>query len=838
MSGFALTRSSAYLSALLILHVVTVGALGNTTPDRFVSIHSIAARAASNGVWVEWQTASEVNTVGFIVWRMGSAGVPAAQINDNPIPAWSVPQGGTYRVHDASADSTATNHYAIEEIEANGARRMYGPFTVNPPNEFDPETALPAIEPRRAIATQRPARTTGTTPTSDRLTATIHREGVYEISAETLAAHFGLPTDAAQALLARDEIEIRHGGQRTPAFTSSSGIRFYAPANCDPFAAGEAYVIQRGRNLRISAEPPSTAATLASDFAETITVESNRIAALSAVSYPNEDYWVWEKLVAGDEETDRKPFELPVVGLADPTRPATLSVDLLGGNETEISPNHRIRATLNGVTLGTISWDGRMRLSASWRVPSGALHEGTNVVEVQATKVTDDSFSIVYVDRIRLSYRRLFEMDGRLFFTADGSAVSIAGADTASACVLDVSDPYRPALVRWTADGANLALPATQEGHRYLAFDNRDVATAQVDAVPRSAWLASPTNNFDYVVVAGPGLESAAATLAAYRQSRGLRAAVIPLSAINDTFGAGLSGPSVVQRFLEYAHTFWAAAPRYIALAGDGTYDYQNQLGYNDSLLPPALISTPNGLFASDAPYADMNADGSPDAAIARLPARSGDELRVMIDKIIAYEAGEGTWTNEAFLLADDSDADDDFESESADAAAALTSRFSVTRCDLSTSGPDAARTASINAINRGVAVFNYAGHGALDRLAQEGIVQSSDAGGLTNGVRMPLLITMTCLVGRYSVPGYPCLGEELLRAADGGVIAVISPVGLTSGALSTPLNQKLATRLGAGATRLGDLWLSASADYLAATGDSEGLQIYNVIGDPALELK
>jgi hypothetical protein len=122
--------------------------------------------------------------------------------------------------------------------------------------------------------------------------------------------------------------------------------------------------------------------------------------------------------------------------------------------------------------------------------------------------------------------------------------------------------------------------------------------------------------------------------------------------------------------------------------------------------------------------------------------------------------------------------------------------------------------------------------------LAQEGILTSSDVAGLTNGVRAPLLVSMTCVVGRYSVPGFPCLGEELLRSVPGGAVAVVSPVGLSSRSLSGPLNAALARRLGQGGGRLGEIWLDAALDFTTGDYDPLAFLIFNVLGDPALVIK
>ena len=208
-----------------------------------------------------------------------------------------------------------------------------------------------------------------------------------------------------------------------------------------------------------------------------------------------------------------------------------------------------------------------------------------------------------------------------------------------------------------------------------------------------------------------------------------------------------------------------------------------------------------------------------------------------MVDKIIAYESASGAWAGRALALADDPDAGGAFETNSDAVASVLAARFSVTNVYLGRLGLAATRLRTLQAWNEGVGCVNYAGHGAIDRLAQEGILVAADVAALTNGCRAPLLVSMTCVVGRYSVPGFPCLGEELMRSG-GGAIAVISPVGLSSEQISTPLNLALARRLALGPTRLGDLWISSVSDYLDAGRDPVAPVLFNVLGDPGVKLK
>ena len=69
-------------------------------------------------------------------------------------------------------------------------------------------------------------------------------------------------------------------------------------------------------------------------------------------------------------------------------------------------------------------------------------------------------------------------------------------------------------------------------------------------------------------------------------------------------------------------------APKYMVFIGDGSFDYKDYQGFGDSLVPPLMVDTPDGLAPSDNLLADLvGNDGVPEVAIGRIPALSGAEV-------------------------------------------------------------------------------------------------------------------------------------------------------------------------------------------------------------------
>jgi hypothetical protein len=87
--------------------------------------------SAQTRVDVAWQTASEVNTVGFLLYRANTPAGPGEKITPNLIPVQGdALTGGDYHYSDDSVRAGQTYYYWLEEIETSGSATRHGPITV------------------------------------------------------------------------------------------------------------------------------------------------------------------------------------------------------------------------------------------------------------------------------------------------------------------------------------------------------------------------------------------------------------------------------------------------------------------------------------------------------------------------------------------------------------------------------------------------------------------------------------------------------------------------------------------------------------------------------------
>jgi hypothetical protein len=430
---------------------------------------------------------------------------------------------------------------------------------------------------------------------------------------------------------------------------------------------------------------------------------------------------------------------------------------------------------------------------------------------------------------------------------ADGAGTyTVSGFSDPNILVFNISNPLMP---EWneatTVDGSagnyRVSFNASSAGSRYVALTAGGAGTGLAVSGDSASGLSSKGNKADYVVIAPSDLIDAARPLADYRKGQGLTTMVVSLDDIMDEFNFGISSPEAIRSFLTYAYKNWSKPPKYVVLAGEGTWDYRNIFGLGGNVVPPILVATPMGLFPSDNSLADVNGDHVPEIAIGRLPVLTAADLQAVINKIITFESRAG---NRVIMAADNADDGGNFTADSDNLAALVPSTYPVEKIYLSgdPAATDQTRQRLLDSMNRGAVLLNYIGHAGMGQLADEDLLDASYLSGLSNFNGMPIVTAMTCLVGDFATPGYDSLSQSLVLKSDGGAVAVWAAAGLSMNPDARLLAQGFFSSVfkarGKGVkTVLGDAILQAFRAYRNTGGPSYVLDIYTLLGDPALRM-
>lgn len=382
-------------------------------------------------------------------------------------------------------------------------------------------------------------------------------------------------------------------------------------------------------------------------------------------------------------------------------------------------------------------------------------------------------------------------------------------------------------------------------------------ANAPTLRADRGGDLPDPAQPVDYLVIGPRVLLPDLAPLLQARQAQGLRAAVAPLEAIDDTWGGGRPGPDGVQRFLAHALSRWPRpAPRFLLLVGLPARDPRFRSLAAVPALGPAPAYMPTrpryshefGETLSDVSLATVyGADPLPDLAVGRLPARTPEQVRVAVAKVLAYEAlprGD-PFEERALLVADDGEAP--FREGVEETRRALPPGTQALLARLGLDGDAATlRPAIQREWDQGLLITDFAGHGGIAAWTSESLLRIGGSGPdvaarLVNGARLPISVSRACQEGyaAFEFSFFPSRSETLLFNPNGGSIACFASAGISGARAKQRLVQAfMEAALQDQAPTLGEAVLAAQRQVLAEGADEEdALATHVLYGDPALRL-
>ena len=817
-------------------------------------------------VVLSWDTASEIGTAGFYLFRKDDRTDQYVRVNSNLLPGLiTSPRGGTYRYIDEGAQPGATYIYYLVEIEQRGGRRIHGPFTVTPAAGNSPaqaqvslssfsRTAHPlfaAKKTRIEAVAQSVKNTKVKSPQqsneSTKIKISVNAQGMYLIDASDIATLLGTARNKVSALIRKKMFLMTNNGKEI-SYTrakGNSGIIFYGEGINSSYTAENVYWLEIGNGTLMETVKGKRPAPVSDEqtFIKTVHAEQNNWSAEGLFGNPQADYWFWDYIVAGDSSEGSKQFTINVTGVANEDN-VNFSANLQGATDT----GHHAVVCLNGTQIGEGSWNGIGAYTLKCSFDRSLLREGDNDVEVTGVLDNDVPYSIFYINSFNLYFQSYFRTNNDKFFVRGNGqqTVTIEGFTNSHIEVFDITDSSHPKqLAKVTvnnggAGGYSLSFRPESEDNVYLAQTVSAIQEPSSVAAGSISSLKTVGNSADYLIITTEALKDTAARLAEYRQSEGLNSMVVTQEAIMDEFNYGIYSPEAIKNFLSYAYANWSQHPEFVVLAGEGNYDYKNYMNFGGNLIPPIMIGTAQGLFPSDNHFADVNGDHVPEMAIGRLPAATAEELETLIGKIISYEtSGGGDWINRILMVADNPDEGGDFTADSDSLAAIITPAFTVDKIYLSDNTLDETRQSLLNGLNSGAAFLNYLGHAGLTRLSEEGLLTLDDVDSLANQDRLPVVTSMTCVMGNYSIPGTDSLGTSLLLKQNGGSISVISPSGMSFNSQALILAKSFYESYLEGPDMpLGTILLNALGKSSTAGVYGYILDMYNLLGDPAMQIK
>lgn len=717
-------------------------------------------------------------------------------------------------------------------------------------------------------------------------------EGIYRITYEYLGEEYGKSNGINPKNIIPSQIHVYNRdkdvaihveGEENGFFDAGDFIEFYGA----PVRAGDPEYKYTDKNyywLKISSDPPVRMAEWDStglgetqtSYRYTYHGELNWFYWESMPDGAGLDHWFWgQRIKAGDS----RPYDLKGVDLTniDSSKYAEVRVYLHGKTDDPAEPDHTTSVSLNGNVLGDVQWDGQKPVTRSFKdVPLSQLNNGENKVTFEEIMNPDVSVDSIFVNWIEIDYYKKFIAEGhRLKFTVNGNGelnFTISGFTNSFIYIFDISNPFKVRRLsnpKITYSGgvykANFS-DAVTDNATYLAVALPAIVENKFEFFTDSLSLKSPDNGADYIIITHEDLKESVLPLASHRESQGYRVKVVTTKEIYNEFSGGIFTPAAIKNFLKYAYEYWQGdAPEFVVLIGDAVVDYKNYWGpYYEkeqvNYVPTYLVETAIvGETPSDNWFVTVAGDDPiPDMFIGRIPAKSPDEVKAVINKIISYETGgKGSWQSRALFATNDQDPR--FDEYSDEWTGYLPQAYTTSKIYASKyTDKTQPRTDLINQLNNGVVLTSFFGHGSIDLWAVTGDAQESftseDASKLSNQGMYPFVVAFNCLNGLFAEPseGVPIilpdgttlsyaipLVEAMLMQADKGALAMWSP-----SAFAYPSEQRLIGHelfsgiFEKGNNILGSVTTAAKVNpVIKKEIYEENLDVFTFFGDPATRL-
>ncbi|UCF04827.1 MAG: T9SS type A sorting domain-containing protein [bacterium] len=649
------------------------------------------------------------------------------------------------------------------------------------------------------------------------------------------------------------EVPLVVYGESDGSFDTGDAVVFFGCGNTGDYSLDNIYWLtwggDTGMRMPERGVSPGDSFPVPDSFLVRMHLEKDERYYSNVYNGEGKDHWFWAELKAPPTAT--WPFPLSIA--ADPVGP--LAVNLTVGLRGKTSGTHRTEVLVNNNEVDNFSWSGMEEYEKTCSFSNSYIYSGRNLLMVRCSSGLLDQY---YVNWFDIEYWRGSHADDNLLHFSDPetgpSQYEIDGFTGDDIELFDITEGepttrFTGLSVRPSGGSARtLVFEDTVDGREYIAL--RPSRRLKPHRIVRDdpSDLHSPSRGADYIIITHEDFTDALQPLVDLRRSDGLRVTMVKIDDVYDEFSYGNTDPGAIREFLAYAYDNWhEPPPSYVLLVGDASYDYKGNLSGGN------INYVPTHLFISQSEYVETSSDDwfaciigddrFPELLVGRISAQTVDDVSSQVEKVVTYETAlpPGDWRKRILLIADPPDEGGDFESvvERFAANYIIPAGFIPYILYVRECNPNC-KQLIIDAVDEGVVICNFIGHGSIDIWSKSGILHSTDIQDFSNGDRLPFFVTFDCLNGffHHAVDDY-CIAEELVRATGKGAVACWSHSGLDYTTSSSILGDGLYEALLLnGNYVLGSAVYRAKVRYLS-------LQVYFwdqavmliLFGDPALEM-
>jgi len=492
-------------------------------------------------------------------------------------------------------------------------------------------------------------------------------------------------------------------------------------------------------------------------------------------------------------------------------------------------------------------------------------------VKFQFTKGSS-GLSVGYLDFFLISLTRQLALYGdQTIFRSSASVLNPVSAyeisnNTNSSRVWEITNPNDVKEQLVTFSGGKVNFATTSEWLKsFVVFDINKVKAPTFESTVSNQNLVSITAP-ELIIITHPTFLSEAQRLANHRQNHsGMNVNVVTTEQVFNDFSGGKQDVTALRDFVRSLYSQANSQLKNVLLFGRGSYDYKNRVLGNTNYVP--IYESRNSLspletYGSDDYFTFLEShegewgespaqNHTMDIGIGRLPIKTLEEARLVVDKFIEYDknpSASGAWQNEILFVADDGDFNihNSQANQLANSIDLLNPNFNTKKFFLDSyeqvdkpsgqSSPDASKALDL-AIRKGALIVNFTGHGSERVWMDEQILDATIIQNWKNGPHYPLFVTATCEFGRHDDPFQITSGELTLLQKKGGSIGIVTTARPVNSSTNFTLNrafyESLFTKEDNHFRTLGAILKDTKNNSISGVANRN----FSLLGDPSMRL-
>ncbi|MEZ4883195.1 MAG: C25 family cysteine peptidase [Chitinophagales bacterium] len=452
---------------------------------------------------------------------------------------------------------------------------------------------------------------------------------------------------------------------------------------------------------------------------------------------------------------------------------ATITTKLVGINNDPFTfKDHPLTISFNGTVYQQTNFEGFDNTIETFNVPLGELKSPET--EATFTALTTDNPTATnnfVVSYMHITYPSTFDFEGNRsrIFEIDNNAdkyIEVTNFDGGSQPILyDITNRQRIVPI---VEGSVYKFLLKQvfggaaKRKLILANTSNSLTTRRINKIDTVQFtdFSKAENQGDYLIISHPLLMKGAVNqVERYRQYRSSAAGgnhkvvLANIEELYDQFAWGIQKhPLSVRNFINYAADKWNGQAKQLLLLGK-SIEYRStttSANFRDCLIPTYGHSGSDVLLTARSAFSYVN-----QVALGRVPARTAEEAKIYLDKVIEYEtlpdpcsAQDILWRKHALHIAGGTDL-----AEAADFVQTLSVYKEIFE-DINFGGKvihtynkfsdDPIEEADLsNFINPGLGIINFVGHGTGNSLNVNIKALEQE-----NYGRYPFILASSCFVG------------------------------------------------------------------------------------------